>query len=108
MVTHARPGTRIVFNVPFHATAGMSTADMYMVGVRLAEHLAAADGSWPTGEAHVRVFPVTEFRLVFEVTPWPSGEPDEVGLPDPRAAMLAQLDEVARADFLRILGDTSG
>lgn len=67
---YGEPQSRhIRFTLGMRTIGGLSLADTGEIAALIAAHLAAHDGDWPTAEAHVRLWPVTDFTLRYLVTP---------------------------------------
>jgi hypothetical protein len=68
--------------------AGRAMAEVDEIAAMIAAHLAAMDEDWPGQEAHVRLYPVVDISLMWEVTP--DLQPDGPR-PDVTLSLLSQI-----------------
>lgn len=59
----------ILFDLGWKGLAGRGLEDIGMIAARVGAHLASAAEGWPGTEAHARLLPVVDFRLLYRVTP---------------------------------------
>jgi hypothetical protein len=91
-----QPPHLIMFSFAFseHIT-GRGMDEVNQIAATIASHLAAMAEDWPTQEAHVRLFPIVDFSMMWEVLPERQAEylPPE----NPVLAHLRQLMPLAAA-----------
>jgi hypothetical protein len=91
------------------ALAGFGSADVDQMAAVLGAHLASAAGDWPGTEAHVRLRPVVDFHMTYQVTPGLVAAAPDHGRAalDKFTAMMRTGTPVTSDDVLEVLAGRS-